>query len=48
MAQAERAHLAAVLRRAQGNLSAAARELGISRPTLRKRLAQHSLGRTGD
>ncbi|MFZ5587133.1 MAG: sigma-54-dependent transcriptional regulator [Thermodesulfobacteriota bacterium] len=47
LVQAERAHLAAAMRRAEGNLSAAARELGLSRPTLRKRLAMHGLGRIG-
>ncbi len=39
----EREHIRKVMARSQGNLSAAARALGISRPTLRKRLKQYQL-----
>ena len=42
---AERAHIQAALERNRGNLSAAARELGLSRPTLRKRLTNLGLRR---
>lgn len=39
----EREHIRMVLAQSRGNLSAAARALGISRPTLRKRLKKYQL-----
>lgn len=39
----EREHIKMVLQHSRGNLSAAARALGISRPTLRKRLKKYQL-----
>jgi two-component system response regulator AtoC len=41
--EVEREHIIASLRRTGGNLSAAARALGVSRPTLRKRLKQYGI-----
>ena len=45
LAQAEKSHLEAALRATQGNITAAALLLGITRPTLRSRMVKHGLER---
>jgi two-component system response regulator AtoC len=48
LAQAERALIAHALERTGGNVSQAARELGVTRMTLRYRIKQHELDRPTD
>jgi two-component system response regulator AtoC len=48
MDEVERNHIRQAMSESGGNLSAAARSLGISRPTLRKRLKHYGLYRAGD
>ena len=43
MAEVEQPFLRAIMRKCKGNLSEAARMLGIHRGTLRKRLKQHGI-----
>jgi len=43
MDEVEREHIRVAMQQSRGNLSAAARALGISRPTLRKRLKKYQL-----
>jgi DNA-binding NtrC family response regulator len=47
LAEVEREHIARVLRRHRGNSTSAARQLGISRTTLWRKLRQYGLKRTG-
>ncbi|MEW6347785.1 MAG: sigma-54 dependent transcriptional regulator [Thermodesulfobacteriota bacterium] len=47
MAEMEKAHILMTMAQTGGNLSAAAKVLGVSRPTLRKRLKLYSLDRSG-
>lgn len=41
----EQEHIASTLDQTEWNISAAARSLGMSRPTLRKRMARYGLKR---
>jgi transcriptional regulator with PAS, ATPase and Fis domain len=48
LADVEREHIQRVLARHRGNATAAARQLGVSRTTLWRKLRQYKLQRTGD
>jgi two-component system response regulator AtoC len=45
MAEAEKRHVEAALRLANWNVSAAARALGITRPTLRSHMLKHKISK---
>ncbi len=48
LSEVERAHIQRVLAELEGNVTLAARRLGISRTTLWRKLRRHGLGRAGD